>query len=202
MAGLPPTQQAPQQGSQPNPNQPTATQNPYGNSGSNYQQPTYVDPSQFSPNATIQQIMAGFAPQAQSSENNLNQTLADFGINGGQAVGAMSQLQSQLAGALGPTLANAIQGSQGMQLGAGEFNANAYNNQQSSIFNAINSMIGGGQGAGNQNANQYGSTVTQTPSIWSTITQGLGTAGQAAGAAEGFSGGGSTPGSNPYASPY
>ncbi len=158
---------------QQNPNQPTSTQNPYGNAGSNYQQPSYVDMSQFSPNATIQQILTGFAPQAQNSENQLNQTLADFGVNGGQAVGAMSQLQGQLAGALGPTLANAIQGSQGMQLQGGEFNSGAYNNQQQDIMNAMFGIIGGGQGAGNQNANNYGSTITTQQSPWESIFQAL-----------------------------
>jgi hypothetical protein len=184
MAGTPPTAQQ-QQGwspTQQNPNQPTSTQNPYGNTGSNYQQPSYVDTSQFSPNATIQQILAGFAPQAQSSENNLNQTLADFGINGGQAVGAMTQLQSQLGASLAPSLANAIMGSQGMQLQGGEFNSGAYNNQQQDIWNAISGIIGGGQSAGNTNANNYGQTITTQQNPFASIFSGLtGAAGAAGG---------------------
>jgi hypothetical protein len=158
---------------QQNPNQPTSTQNPYGNTGSNYQQPSYVDTSQFTPQQTLAYLQQGFAPGDTQATNNLNQTLADFGINGGQAVGAMTQLQAQLAGAQAPTLANAIQGSQQMQLQGGEFNSGAYNNEQQNIWNAISGFIGQGQGAGNQNANQYGSTITQTPSIFSDLFQGL-----------------------------
>ena len=101
------------------------------------------------PMATIQQLLTGFAPQAQSAANNLNQTLANFGINGGQAVGAMSQLQAQLAGSLAPSIASAIQNSQGNILNAGEFNAGAGN--QAGQFNAGASNTAGqfNAGAGN-----------------------------------------------------
>lgn len=219
MAGMAPVVQGQQQNPtlpNPNPNQPNPNQNPYQaqpqgqGQGAGLTQPGYLDMSGFSPNATIQQILAGFAPQANQATGNLNQTLADFGINGGQAVNAMSQLQSQLSGAIAPTLANAIMGSQQNQLQGGMFNEGAYNNaQQNQLgdllnlwgnqFGAFNNINNQGQGAGNQNANQYGSTITQTPSIWSSIMQGLGTAGQAAGAASGFSGpgGGNAPG-GPY----
>lgn len=108
-----------------------------------------------SPNSTIQQILAGFAPQANSAQKNLMQTLADFGIGGGQAVQAQTQLQDSLASALAPTLANAIQFSQGNQLQAGEFgsgqglqaalanagfanNAGQYNAQATNAVNAAN----------------------------------------------------------------
>lgn len=77
-----------------------------------------IDPTQFGSNQTIMQLLQGFAPQAQRSTNNLNQTLADFGVSGGQAVGANTQLQAQLAAALGPSIASAIQNSQGNTLSA------------------------------------------------------------------------------------
>jgi hypothetical protein len=195
MAGGYPLQAQPvTQGQQQNHNQPNPSQNPYGNTGSNYSQPSYVPLGSFNPNQTISYLNQGFQGTDANAANQLNQTLADFGINGGQAVDAMGNLQSQLASAQAPTIANAIQNSQGMQLQGGEFNAGAFNNQQQQIMNAIFGMMGGGQGAGNQNANQYGSTVTQTPSIWNSIFQGLQMGGQAAGMAGGFSGpGGGSP---------
>jgi hypothetical protein len=220
MAGLPPTQQQQQ-----NPNQPNPAQNPYAptntgqtGSGAALTQPSYVNLGQFSPQQTLQYLQQGFAPQDASATNNLNSTLADFGINGGQAVGAMSELQAQLAGAQAPTLANAIEGSQANLLQGGEFNSGAFNNaQQQQLQDQLGlygmnlgdvaSIIGSGQGAGNANAYQYGATVTQTPNPFMSIFQGL------MGGAEGlgnvysdfFGGGGGSGGggggSNPYASP-
>jgi hypothetical protein len=213
MAGTTPTAQQ-QQGwspTQQNPNQPNPGTNPYqapGISGQGYTQPGYynasgVDLSQLSPQQTLAYLQQGFAPGDALATNNLNSTLADFGINGGQAVGAMTQLQAQLAGAQAPTLANAIQNSQanllqggefnaGAQNQAGQFNTGAFNNAQSNQLqdllnlwsnqtNMFGNIIGSGQGAGNQNANQYGSTVTQTQNPFMSIFQGLeGAAGAAA----------------------
>src|SRR5271166_2522236 len=208
-----------------NPNQPDPNQNPYApqpqgtGSGAGLTQPGYLgapstlDMSQFSPNATIQELLAGFAPQAQSAGNNLNQTLADFGINGGQAVSAMSQLQAQLGGALAPSIAGAIQNSQGNLLQGGEFNAGAtnatnaanvgqYNQSQQLMlqdllglygqnFGAFNQINTGGQGAANQNANPYGQDITVTQNPWMSIFQGLMQgAGGVGSMMGGFSGGG------------
>ena len=92
-----------------------------------------MDLSQLSPQQTLAYLQQGFAPQDQTATSNLNSTLADFGINGGQAVGAMGQLQAQLAGAQAPTIANAIQQSQANLLQGGEFNAGAQN--QAGQFN-------------------------------------------------------------------
>lgn len=69
-----------------------------------------------SPQAAIQQILTGFAPQAAQSTNALNNTLAAMGIVGGGATDAQTALQGQLAAALAPTLASSIQNSQGMGL--------------------------------------------------------------------------------------
>ena len=102
--------------------------------------PTALDPSlvnSLGPQATIQQLLAGLQPQAQSAENNLNQTLADFGVGGGQAVGAQSQLQSQLMSSIAPSIASAIQGSQGNQLQAGEFGtSNGLNDTRGLLYQA------------------------------------------------------------------
>jgi len=108
--------------------------------------------------ATIQQLLAGFQPQAQNSDNQLNQTLADFGVTGGQAVGAMTQLQGQLGAALAPSIASAIQNSQANTLNAGEFNTG--NTQQANLANqaSTNTADLANQGSTNQ-ANQYNATA-------------------------------------------
>ena len=80
-----------------------------------------------SPQSTIQQILQGFQPQAQQSTSNLNSTLAAMGIVGGGAQQAQDALQGQLASSLAPTLAQAIQGSQGTQLNQAQTNAAAAN---------------------------------------------------------------------------
>ena len=48
------------------------------------------------PQATIQQILAGFQPQARQATGALNNTLAAGGIVGGGAQGAQQDLQGQL----------------------------------------------------------------------------------------------------------
>jgi hypothetical protein len=213
MAGMPPQVQGQPQNPNlpnPNPNQPNPNQNPYAptpngqqGAGAGYTQPSYVPLGSFNPNQTIQYLNQGFAGTDANAQNQLNQTLADFGINGGQAVDEMGNLQSQLASAQAPTIANAIQNSQQMQLQGGEFNAGSFNqsqaqqlqdlfNQWGQQFGAFNNIIGQGQGAGNQNANQYGSTITQNPGFLQMLMGGLG---NAAGAAGGLFGGGfSAPG--------
>ena len=161
-------QPAPQQGAGASFAQPgylgaPATINPSTYSASGYNA-TGIDPSLMSaldPTSTINYILQGFAPQAQSAENNLNQTLANFGINGGQAVGAATQLQAQLGGALAPTLASAIQNAQGNLLNAGEFNAGAQNTAGAFNAGAQNQSGQFNAGAAN-NANQYNAEATNT----------------------------------------
>lgn len=134
-------QQTPQQA---NPLQPYYMPNPPMGQATLFQG-SQLDPSimsALSPNATIQQILQGFAPQAQQANTNLMDTLAASGISGGPAAGLQEQLQSQLASGLAPTLANAIMGSQGNMLQAGL--ANAGFTQQAGLANqgAANSMTG------------------------------------------------------------
>src|SRR5271166_1707786 len=81
-----------------------------------------ADPSQ-----VIQQILQGFAPQAQSAQNSLNATLAESGLAGGPNVSAQEQLQGQEAAGLAPSIANAIQFAQGQQQQAGLSNTAAAN---------------------------------------------------------------------------
>lgn len=100
------------------------------------------------PSQSIAQLQQAYLPQQQQAQQNLNQTLADFGVSGGQAVQANQQLQGLLASSIAPALANLIQGSQGMQLGAGEFNSG--NALQAALANA---------GASNQ-AGQFGANAT------------------------------------------
>lgn len=103
-----------------------------------------------SPNATIQQLQQAYLPQEQQATTNLNQTLADFGVGGGQAVQANQQLQGLLASSIAPALAQAIQNSQGMQLGAGQFNAG--NALQAALANAGSANTASQFGAGATNA--------------------------------------------------
>lgn len=121
-----------------------------------------------SPQATIQQILQGFAPQSAQATTALNNSLAASGIVGGPAATAQSELQGQLAASLAPTLANAIQTSQGNVLGAQEFQsgqglqqalANAQLGEQTGLANqsAANQM--GEFNVGNQiGANQFNAT--------------------------------------------
>lgn len=94
------------------------------------------------PQQTLAQIMAGFQPQARQSTAALNDTLAASGIVGGGAQGAQQLLQGQLASSLAPTLANAIQTSQGNVLGAEETNMGALNTQTLANQAARNQMTG------------------------------------------------------------
>lgn len=142
-----------------------------------------VDANQFGAGNTIQSLLQGFAPQAQRSTNNLNQTLADFGVSGGQAVGAQTQLQAQLAAALSPSIASAIQSSQGQQLSALQGNQGAqvsqnnlaaqlqgtnYGQQNSALANALGTNTANNQQANlsNQsatnNAAQYNATAANS----------------------------------------
>jgi hypothetical protein len=129
-----------------------------------------------SPQSTIQQILAGFAPQAAQSTDALNNSLAAAGIVGGPANVAQTELQGQLAGSLAPTLAQAIQGSQQNVLGAQEFQsgqglqqalANAQLGEQTGLANqAAGNQIGefdiGNQIGANQfNANAANSMQSQ-----------------------------------------
>lgn len=101
--------------------------------------PATIGTQQFSPQATIQQLLQGFAPQQQSAQNNLTQMLADFGVGGGQAVGAENQFQAQQSAALAPTIASAIQNSQGNTLSADTTNVGSVNSAANLNANDINS---------------------------------------------------------------
>ena len=131
-------QTAAQQPPQPqasNPLQPFYMQNPPMGQATLFQG-AQLDPNimnALSPNSVIQQILQGFAPQAQQANRNLNDTLAASGIAGGPAAGLQEQLQSQLASGLAPTIASAIQGAQGNQLQAAL--ANAGFTQQAGLSN-------------------------------------------------------------------
>lgn len=111
--------------------------------------------------STIQQLMKAFAPQAQSAQMNLNDSLAAAGLSGGPAIAQTNQLQGTLASSLGNTLAGAIQNSQSNQLGAGEFGAsqslqqalqNAGFQQGANQYNAGTQTQNNQFNAGNQNA--------------------------------------------------
>lgn len=105
-------------------------------------------------NQTIAALLQGFAPQAAQSTQNLNQTLANFGVTGGQNVAANTQLQAQLAAALSPSIASAIQNSQGNQLNAGEFGAGQ--TQQANLANQSTHLS-----QNNLNAQLQGTNVGQ-----------------------------------------
>lgn len=171
--------QAAQQATPQNNPQPNATQNmPSGTY--NPLQPSYapappqgqatLSGANVDPSATIQQILAGFMPQARQSTSALNNQLAAAGIVGGGAQDAQQQLQGQLASSLGPTLANAIQTSQGMGLQQSLANAAASNQMtgqnlqdwmQTNLFNA---------GASNQAGNTLAQMLQQG---WSMPLQGM-----------------------------
>ena len=111
---------------------------------------TQLSPEQLQalgPQATIDQILKGFQPQANLAEQNLQNTLAASGIVGGGAQQAQNLLQSNLASALAPTLANAIQTSQGNVLGAEEAGLQGGLQQSLANMGAVNQMTG--QNVGN-----------------------------------------------------
>jgi hypothetical protein len=140
-------QQQQQQQRQPaqNPLQPVYAPNaPYGQATYS-NAPTALSNQQIgalSPQATIQQILAGFQPQARQSTAALNQTLAAAGIAGGGAQGAQQLLQGQLASSLAPTLASAIQNAQQNTLGAQEFGVSTGLQQSLANAGAANNMTG------------------------------------------------------------
>ncbi len=120
-------QQAPQMNA--NPFQPfylpnPSMLNPTFMQGAQSNAQTSLDPNfmqSLGPQSTIQQILQGFAPQAQQSTNALNSQLAAMGVEGGPALDAQTRMQGQLASSLAPSLAQAIQNSQGNQLQGNEF---------------------------------------------------------------------------------
>jgi len=118
------------------------------------------------PQATIAQILKGFQPQARQAQSALNNNLAAAGIVGGGAEGATDLLQGQLASSLAPTLAQAIQGSQGMQLGAETQNMNAQNQMTGQNLQDIMQTNALNQQAANQMRSQlagYQMQGWQTP---------------------------------------
>lgn len=94
------------------------------------------------PQQSINQVLAGFQPQARQAQGALNSQLAAMGIVGGGAQGATQDLQGQLASSLAPTLASTIQNSQGMQLGAEQGNQSALNAMTGLNVGAANQMTG------------------------------------------------------------
>lgn len=99
---------------------PTALLNP-----SQIQAITQGNTPDLSPQATIQQILQGFQPEATQQQGQLNQQLAAAGLSGGPALAAQQQLATRQTQALAPAIAQAIQQSQQNQLQAGEFGSNA-----------------------------------------------------------------------------
>lgn len=93
-----------------------------------------------SPQATEAQLQQSMLPQTQNAWQNLNQQLADFGVQGGQAIQAGDQLSGQLTSSLAPAMASAIQNAQANQLGAGEFNTGALNNMRQFNMGEKNQM--------------------------------------------------------------
>lgn len=152
----------------------------YGGGSNNPMQPIYAPAPPYgqaafsnlnlSPQQTIQQILKGFMPAQRQATSALNNTLAAGGIVGGGAQGAQNLLQGQLSASLAPTLANAIQTSQGMQLGQAQGNQQAQNSMtgqnlqdwmQTNMFNT-------------QNANQSRDTFAQMlQNAWLTQAGGL-----------------------------
>jgi hypothetical protein len=112
---------------------------------------------QLGPQSTIQQILTGFAPQANRAQNALNDQLAASGIQGGAAANATGELQQQLAAGLAPSLAGAIQNSNQQQLQGNEFGLG--NQMQQSMYNAGNrqqSGLANAQFGNNANYEQAG----------------------------------------------
>lgn len=112
-----------------------------------------------SPQATEQQLLLAMQPQEQQGYQQLNQSLADFGVGGGQAVQANQQLGGEYAGQLAPAMASAIQNAQANRLGAGEFNVGQEN--QGRQFNAQNALQAALSNAGFANqAGQFNAGAT------------------------------------------
>lgn len=99
--------------------------------------PTYIPTQQFGPQQTLKQILAGYLPAQRQQQGALNSQLAAAGIVGGGAQSADQLLSAQQSSAIAPTLAQAIQGSQGMQLTADEANQQAANTAKSQLANYL-----------------------------------------------------------------
>lgn len=99
--------------------------------------PTYIPTGQFGPQQTLKQILAGFQPAARQQQGALNSSLAAAGIVGGGAQSADQLLSAQQSSAIAPALAQAIQGSQGMQLTADQANQQAANASRSQLANYL-----------------------------------------------------------------
>jgi hypothetical protein len=113
-----------------------------------WQGPAQSQQGGLDPTATIEQLLTGFQPQAQTANNNLTQMLANFGVGGGQAVGAETQLQAQQTAALAPSIASAIQNSQANQLQQSISNAGFSNANISNLDTILGQAFG--QNASNQ----------------------------------------------------
>lgn len=116
---------------------------------------------------TIAQLQAGVAPQNQQQDQQMMQMLATAGLAPSSTAGqtAFNNLAQQQNAGIAPSIASAIQNSQGNQLNAGQFNANAGN--QSSQYNAGAMNTAAAQNLQNQlaqqqyNANAYNNAGQQ-----------------------------------------
>lgn len=145
-----------------------------------------------SPGATIGQLQQSMVPQTQQAYSQLNQQLADFGVQGGQGIMAGEQLGGQLAGSIAPAMAQAIQNAQGNELGAGQFDVgqanqmglanaqnkfgqqefNVGNRLQQSEFNSQNALQAALANAGfAQNAGQFNATAANQMNQYNTGEQ-------------------------------
>lgn len=123
-----------------------------------------------SPNATIAQLQQSMVPQTQQAFGQLQQQLADFGVQGGQGIMAGQQLSGQLEGSIAPAMAAAIQNAQANELGAGQFDVgqlnamrqfNAGQHNQMDLANSENALQAVLANAGFQNqAGQFNAEQT------------------------------------------
>jgi hypothetical protein len=103
---------------------------------------------------TIAQLQAGVAPQNQQQDQQMMQMLATAGLAPSSTAGqtAFNNLAQQQNAGIAPSIAAAIQNSQGNQLNAGQFNANAGNT--GSLYNAGAMNTANAQNLQNQLAQQ------------------------------------------------
>lgn len=114
--------------------------------------PTTVAPQYLSPQLTnslgsqqtIAQLQAGVAPQNQQQDQQMMQMLATAGLSPSSTAGqtAFNNLAQQQNAGIAPSIASAIQNSQGNQLNAGEYNATTGNTGATYNANAANSAAG------------------------------------------------------------
>lgn len=142
--------------------------------GFNPLQPAYVSPTtlnqgqinSLSPQQTISALTGANQPQVQQQDQQMMQMLATAGLAPSSTAGqtAFNNLaQQQLAG-MDPSIASAIQNSQGNLLNAGQFNATTANTANQNNANAFNTAgqnyFNAETGAYNNNANAFNALNT------------------------------------------